>query len=44
MGATRYDQDAYMLIEVDTQQNTHRVLNLPQVEWSTHYSQPYRPA
>jgi predicted MPP superfamily phosphohydrolase len=43
MGATRYDEDAYMLIEVDTAATTHRVLNFPQVEWSTHYSKPYDP-
>lgn len=41
MGATRYDEDAYMLVEVDTAGQTHRVLNFPQVEWSTHYSKPY---
>jgi hypothetical protein len=43
MGATRYDEDAYMLVQVDTVKKTHTVLNLPQVEWATHYSQPYRP-
>jgi UDP-2,3-diacylglucosamine pyrophosphatase LpxH len=41
MGATRYDEDAYMLIEVDMANRTHRVLNFPQVEWSTYYSRPY---
>ena len=41
MGATRYDEDAYMLIEVDTVKTSHRVLNLAQVDWSTHYSRPY---
>lgn len=44
MGATRFDEDAYMLIEVDTLKATHKFLNLPQVDWSTHYSRPYRPA
>jgi hypothetical protein len=44
MGATRFDEDAYMLIEVDTLKSTHRFLNLAQVDWSTHYSRPYRPA
>jgi hypothetical protein len=41
MGATRYDEDAYMLIEVDTVKTSHRVLNFAQVDWSTHYSRPY---
>lgn len=43
MGSTRYDEDAYMIIEVDTKQATHRILNLNLVEWATHYSQPYNP-
>jgi hypothetical protein len=42
MGATRYDEDAYLLIEVDTVNASHRVLNLPEVDWSTRYSRPYR--
>lgn len=42
MGATRYDEDAYLLIEVDRKLETHRILNLPQIGWSTHYSEPYR--
>jgi len=43
MGATRYDEDAYLLVEVDISKKSHRLLNLPQVEWSTHYSRPYTP-
>ena len=42
MGATRYDEDAYMIIEVDTKRATHRILNLNLVDWATHYSQPYK--
>jgi hypothetical protein len=30
-----------MLIEVDTVKTSHRVLNLAQVDWSTHYISPY---
>ena len=42
MAATRYDSNAYMLMEVDTQSQTWRFINEGLVEWSTHYSKPYR--
>jgi predicted MPP superfamily phosphohydrolase len=42
MAATRYDPNAYMLIEVDAKRGTWRFMNADLVEWSTHYSQPYR--
>jgi len=42
MAATRYDPNAYMLMEVDTRSNTWRFINADLVEWSTHYSKPYR--
>jgi predicted MPP superfamily phosphohydrolase len=41
MAATRYDPNAYMLMEVDTKRATWRFLNIDLVEWSTHYSKPY---
>jgi len=41
MAATRYDPNAYMLIEVDRKRNTWRFINESLVEWSTHYSKPY---
>ena len=41
MAATRYDPNAYMLMEVDTKQATWRFMNASLVEWSTHYSKPY---
>jgi Calcineurin-like phosphoesterase len=44
MAATRYDPNAYMLMEVDTRQATWRFMNADLVEWSTHYSKPYRNA
>ena len=44
MAATRYDPNAYMLLELDTQQPGWRFLNIDLVEWSTHYSKPYHPA
>jgi hypothetical protein len=42
MAATRYDPSAYMLIEVDTKSATWRFINADLVEWSTHFSKPYR--
>ncbi|MBB6144659.1 putative MPP superfamily phosphohydrolase [Silvibacterium bohemicum] len=44
MAATRYDPNAYMLMEVDTRRGTWRFMNQSLVEWSTHYSKPYREA
>jgi UDP-2,3-diacylglucosamine pyrophosphatase LpxH len=41
MAATRYDPNAYMLMEVDTQQGSWRFINADLVEWSTHYAKPY---
>jgi Calcineurin-like phosphoesterase len=41
MAATRYDPNAYMLLEVDTKRATWRFMNESLVEWSTHYSKPY---
>jgi predicted MPP superfamily phosphohydrolase len=41
MAATRYDPNAYMLIEVDTRQATSRFMNIDLVQWDTHYSKPW---
>ncbi len=41
IAATRYDENAYMLMEVDTRRGSWRFLNEDLVEWHTHYSQPY---
>jgi hypothetical protein len=41
MAATRYDPNAYMLLEIDPDGGTWRFLNANLVEWSTHYSKPY---
>jgi UDP-2,3-diacylglucosamine pyrophosphatase LpxH len=41
MAATRYDPNAYLIVEADTQTTTHRLLNLDLVDWNTHYSQPF---
>ncbi|AFL89528.1 hypothetical protein Terro_3311 [Terriglobus roseus DSM 18391] len=42
MAATRYDPNAYMLLEVDKRHGNWRFLNADLVQWSTHYSKPYR--
>jgi len=44
MAATRYDPNAYMLLEIDPDSGTWRFLNSNLVEWSTHYSKPYHTA
>jgi hypothetical protein len=41
IGATRYDEDAYLILELDPRTGTHRPLNLEHVEWDTHFSTPY---
>src|SRR5215475_7429650 len=41
MAATRYDPNAYLLVDVDTKAMTHRLLNLDMVDWNTHFSKPY---
>lgn len=41
IGATRYDPDAYLIVEVDTRKGTHRMLNLDLVEWNTHFIKPF---
>ena len=38
MAATRYDPNAYMLLEIDSDNGAWRFLNSSLVEWSTHYS------
>jgi hypothetical protein len=42
MAATRYDPNAYMLLEVNRHSGTYRFMNADLVDWSTHYSKPYR--
>ncbi len=44
IAATRYDPNAYLIVEADRRRATHRLLNLDLVDWNTHYSQPYRGA
>ncbi len=42
MAATRYDPNAYMLLEIDSRRGTWRFMNASLADWSTHYSKPYR--
>jgi hypothetical protein len=42
MAATRYDPNAYLIVEADTKAVRHELLNIELVDWNTHYSQPYR--
>lgn len=42
IASTRYDSNAYLIVEVDPGRGTHRLLNLDVVDWNTHYSRPWR--
>ena len=41
MASTRYDEDAYLFIDIDTRTGTHHPVNLELVEWNTKFSRPY---
>jgi predicted phosphodiesterase len=41
MAATRYDPNALMLLEIDSQTGAYRWLNRDLVEWQTHFAKPY---
>ena len=42
MAATRYDPNAYLIVDVDPKSMKHRLVNLDLVDWNTHFSQPYK--
>jgi hypothetical protein len=42
IAATRYDPNAYLIVEADTRRASHRLLNLDLVDWNTHFSKPWR--
>jgi len=42
IAATRYDPNAYLIVDVDAKAMKHRLTNLDLVDWNTHYSQPFR--
>lgn len=41
IAATRYDPNAYLIVEADTKKQSHRLLNIDLVDWNTHYSKPW---
>jgi hypothetical protein len=41
MAATRYDQNAYLIVEADMKTMRHTLLNIDGVDWNTHFSKPY---
>lgn len=42
MAATRYDPNAYLIVDVDIKTMKHRLTNLDLVDWNTHYSAPFK--
>ncbi len=42
MAATRYDPNAYLIVEADTKAASHQLLNIDLVQWNTHYSAAYK--
>jgi hypothetical protein len=42
IAATRYDANAYLIVEADTKTLRHELLNIELVDWNTHYSKAYR--
>jgi len=43
MAATRYDPNAYLIVEINRRTARHELLNIDLVNWNTHFSAPYRP-
>ena len=43
MAATRYDPNAYLIVQIDVRAGRHRLMNIDGVEWNTHFSAPYVP-
>ncbi|MEO8657628.1 MAG: metallophosphoesterase [Bryobacteraceae bacterium] len=41
IAATRYDPNAYLIVEADTKNASHRLLNIDLVEWDTHFSKAW---
>jgi UDP-2,3-diacylglucosamine pyrophosphatase LpxH len=42
MAATRYDPNAYLIVEADSKTVSHQLLNIGLVRWNTHYSGAYK--
>jgi len=41
MGSTRYNKDAFFLVEVDSVTGNYRVLNWAQIRWGSYWTDPY---
>ena len=41
IAATRYDPNAFLVVEVDQRKASHELLNIDMVDWNTHYSRPW---
>ncbi len=41
VAATRYDENAYLIVEADAKRAEHRLLNVGLVEWGSHFAKPY---
>ncbi len=41
LGSTRYDRDAYMLLELDSEDMSFKILNEDKYGWGTNYSEPF---
>jgi hypothetical protein len=41
IAATRYDPNAYLIVEADPVKATHTLLNIDLVDWDTHFSAPW---
>jgi len=42
IAATRYDPNAYLIVEAEAAKAEHRLLNIDSVDWNTHYSTPWK--
>ena len=42
IAATRYDPNAYLIVEADSKTAEHRLLNIDLVDWNTHFSSAWK--
>lgn len=42
IASTRYDRNAYLIVEADLKSVSHKLLNIDLVEWNTHFSGAYQ--
>jgi hypothetical protein len=43
VASTRFDSNAYMIVEADSRKAEHRLLNIDSVDWNTHHSSAWPP-